>query len=63
MNVFLNLSIYAFLAGKRSITAEMNLQLCRFFDLPKGYRLRAQAACDNEIAGEALAATQQTIRP
>ena len=50
-------------AGKRSITADTDLRLCRFFGLTKGYWLRAQAAYDTEIAEEALAATLQKIRP
>jgi antitoxin HigA-1 len=37
-------------AGKRSITADTDLRLCRFFALSKGYWLRAQAAHDTEVA-------------
>jgi len=33
-------------AGKRSITADTDLRLCRFFGLSNGYWLRAQAAHD-----------------
>lgn len=36
--------------GKRSITADTDLRLCRFFGLSKGYWLRAQAAHDAEMA-------------
>jgi antitoxin HigA-1 len=50
-------------AGKRSITADTDLRLCKFFGLTKGYWLRAQAAYDTEIAEEALAATLEKIRP
>ena len=32
--------------GKRSITADTDLRLCRFFGLSNGYWLRAQAAYD-----------------
>jgi len=36
--------ISAIVAGKRSITADTDLRLCRFFGLSNGYWLRAQAA-------------------
>jgi addiction module HigA family antidote len=36
--------------GKRAITADTDLRLARFFGLSEGYWLRAQAACDLEIA-------------
>ena len=42
-------------AGRRTITADTDLRLCRFFGLSNGYWLRAQAAHDTEIAEEALA--------
>jgi addiction module HigA family antidote len=42
-------------AGRRAITADTDLRLCRFFGLSNGYWLRAQAAYDIEIAEEALA--------
>lgn len=38
------------IAGKRSITADTDLRLCRFFGLSNGYWLRAQEAFDTEIA-------------
>jgi addiction module HigA family antidote len=50
-------------AGKRSITADTDLRLCKFFGLSKGYWLRAQAAYDTEVAEEALSATLEKIRP
>lgn len=50
-------------AGKRSITADTDLRLCRFFGLSNGYWLRAQAAYDTEVAEEALAKTLEKIRP
>ena len=37
-------------AGKRTITADTDLRLCRFFGLSKGYWLRAEAAYDTEVA-------------
>ncbi|MDR0874737.1 MAG: HigA family addiction module antidote protein [Clostridiales Family XIII bacterium] len=36
-------------AGKRAITADTDLRLCRFFGLTSGYWLRAQAAYDMAI--------------
>ncbi len=36
--------------GKRSVTADTDLRLCRFFGLSNGYWLRAQAAQDTEVA-------------
>ena len=42
-------------AGKRSITADTDLRLCRFFGLSNGYWLRAQAAHDTEVAERTLA--------
>ena len=50
-------------AGKRTITADTDLRLCRFFGLSKGYWLRAQAAYDTEVAEEALAADLAKIKP
>ena len=50
-------------AGKRSVTADTDLRLCRFFGLSSGYWLRAQAAHDTEVAEEALAETLAKIRP
>ena len=42
-------------AGKRAITADTDLRLCRFFGLSNGYWLRAQAAYDTEVAERMLA--------
>ncbi len=50
-------------AGKRSITADTDLRLCRFFGLSKGYWLRAQVAYDLEVAEAALAEQLKAIRP
>ncbi len=50
-------------AGKRSITADTDLRLCRFFSLSNGYWLRAQVAYDTEVAEEALAKTLAKIEP
>src|SRR4029079_1280161 len=50
-------------AGKRSITADTALRLCRFFGLSNGYWLRAQAAYDTEVAEEALSEALKKIVP
>jgi addiction module HigA family antidote len=50
-------------AGRRAITADTDLRLCRFFGLSNGYWLRAQAAYDTEVAEEALADQLAHIRP
>jgi addiction module HigA family antidote len=50
-------------AGRRAITADTDLRLCRFFGLSNGYWLRAQAAYDTEIAEEALADQLMHIKP
>lgn len=50
-------------AGKRAITADTDLRLCRFFGLSNGYWLRAQAAYDTEVAESALAKTLAKIKP
>ena len=50
-------------AGKRAITADTDLRLCRFFGLSNGYWLRAQAAHDTEVAERTLAAKLAKIKP
>lgn len=50
-------------AGKRAITADTDLRLCRFFGLSNGYWLRAQAAHDTEVAARALKDTLANIKP
>lgn len=50
-------------AGRRAITADTDLRLCRFFGLSNGYWLRAQAAHDTEIAAKAIAAELKRIKP
>jgi antitoxin HigA-1 len=50
-------------AGRRAITADTDLRLCRFFGLSDGYWLRAQAAYDTEVAAKELAATLRRIKP
>ena len=51
------------IAGNRSITADTDLRLCRFFGLSNGYWLRAQAAYDTEITEAILADQLKNIRP
>jgi addiction module HigA family antidote len=41
-------------AGKRAITADTDLRLCRFFGLSNGYWLRAQVVYDAEVAESQL---------
>lgn len=50
-------------AGKRTITADTDLRLCRFFGLSNGYWLRAQAAHDTEVAERAMGAMLGKIKP
>jgi len=50
-------------AGRRSITADTDLRLCRFFGLSDGYWLRAQVAHDTEVAQGRLADELSKIRP
>ena len=50
-------------AGRRAITADTDLRLCRFFGLSNGYWLRAQAAHDTEVAEDVLAEELGKIKP
>lgn len=49
--------------GKRSVTADTDLRLCRFFGLSDGYWLRAQTAYDIEIARRKLESELKKIKP
>ena len=51
------------LAGKRAITADTDLRLCRFFGLSDGWWLRLQADHDTGVAKSALARTLAKIKP
>jgi addiction module HigA family antidote len=51
------------IAGKRAISADTDLRLCRFFGLSNGYWLRAQAAHDTERAEHELASILRKIKP
>lgn len=50
-------------AGKRTITAETDLRLCRFLGLSNGYWLRSQAAYDTEVAERVLEDELARIKP
>lgn len=50
-------------AGRRAVTADTDLRLCRFFGLSKGYWLRAQAAHDTEVAERSLESELRKIKP
>jgi addiction module HigA family antidote len=41
-------------AGKRAITADTDLRLCRYFGLSDGWWLRGQASYDTAVAREAM---------
>lgn len=41
-------------AGKRAITADTDLRLCRYFGLSDGWWLRGQASYDTAVAKEAM---------
>jgi addiction module HigA family antidote len=49
--------------GKRAITADTDLRLCRFFGLSDGYWLRAQTAYEIEVAQRELAPVLKKIKP
>lgn len=50
-------------AGKRAVTADTDLRLCRFFGLSEGYWLRAQAAHDIEAARPEIREQLKQITP
>jgi addiction module HigA family antidote len=50
-------------AGRRAVTADTDLRLCRFFGLSNGYWLGAQATYDTEVAEEKLAEELARIKP
>jgi addiction module HigA family antidote len=51
------------ITGKRAITADTDLRLCKFFGLSNGYWLRAQMAHDLEITRKRMRKTLQGIKP
>lgn len=50
-------------AGKRAISADTDLRLCKYFGLSNGYWLRAQAAYDTELALRKIQDELATITP
>ena len=50
-------------AGKRAVTADTDLRLCRFFGLSDGWWLRLQADYDTALTKGALAKTLAKIKP
>jgi addiction module HigA family antidote len=51
------------IAGRRGITADTDLRLCRFFGLTDGWWLRLQGDYDTRIARAALAKKLAKIKP
>ena len=49
--------------GRRVITADTDLRLCRFFGLTDGYWLRAQEVYDLEVTRRKLAPELKRIHP
>ncbi len=49
-------------AGKRAVTADTDLRLCRYFGLSDGWWLRGQAAYDTAVAREAMGDTLARIQ-
>ncbi len=49
--------------GKRAITADTDLRLCKFFGLSDGWWLRLQADYDIAMAKNALSKTLTKIKP
>ena len=50
-------------AGKRAITADTDLRLCRLFGLSDGWWLKLQASYDTAVAKKTLAKTLAKIKP
>jgi addiction module HigA family antidote len=50
-------------AGKRSITADTDMRLCKFLGLSNGYWLRAQAVHDTEVAERKMGPVLTKIKP
>ena len=51
------------IAGRRAITADTDLRLCRYFGLSDGWWLRGQVRFDMERAREELTAELRKIQP
>jgi addiction module HigA family antidote len=50
-------------AGRRSITADTDLRLCRYFGLSTGYWLRVQNKYDTDVARRKIAGQLDNITP
>ena len=50
-------------AGRRAITADTDLRLCRFFGLSDGWWLRLQADYETEMAKASMAKALAKIKP
>lgn len=50
-------------AGKRAITPDTDLRLCRFFGLSDGWWLHLQADYDTVMARDAMASVLEGIKP
>ena len=50
-------------SGKRSVTADTDLRLCRFFGPSDGYWLRVQAAYDTDLARMRMGDELDKIKP
>ena len=48
-------------AGKRAVTADTDLRLCRYFGMSDGWWLRGQAAYDTAMARQTMGATLARI--
>lgn len=55
--------IHAIIRGQRSITADTDLRLCKFFGLSEGYFLRLQMAYEILEAQQTLAKQIAAIKP
>ncbi len=55
--------INAIVKGRRAITADTDLRLCRFFGLSEGFWLRMQASHDLKLAKRALGDVLPAIEP
>ncbi len=49
--------------GKRAVTADTDLRLCRYFGLSDGWWLRLQAQYDTERARDAMSEVLARLRP
>lgn len=49
--------------GRRAITADTDLRLCKFFGLSEGYWLRVQAAYDADITHRKIEPEPRKIKP